>query len=186
MSAPVVVLVDGSNVAHSHAWRTLVVSRMAGVDPGDDDRRALLLGTAQGWAVVAGVELMLVFDGAGPLGPGRRALGGGLTVIGSGRGDGDTVIERWARRLRGEGRACWLVTDDVALRQVAGAGVDRIWSAEDFVRELATSFSTSADDPAVEFRNERSHRQSAPSQLRDTLDKDVLARLERMRRGLDQ
>ncbi len=169
MSAPPVplVLVDGSNVARCSAWRSA-----SGVAD-DADLRTRLVDALCTWAPVAGVEVQLVFDGAGPWRAGKVRASADVVVIGSGRADGDDVLERRASNAYRDGRAYWLATSDNALRQVAGARADRVIGADEFVAEVHPQ-DTPVDAP-----------DATPTRVTETLDDDTRAKLERMRRGLD-
>ncbi len=171
-AVPVLVLVDGSNVARCGAWRT----RHA--DGDDIELRQRLVDALCSWAPVAGVEVHVVFDGAGPWRAGKIRATESVIVIGSGRAEGDDVLERRASNAHRDGRTYWVATSDRALQQVAGARADRVIDADDLVHELVqarASETPSIDEP----------RRPATSQLGADLDDDTRAKLERLRRGLD-
>jgi predicted RNA-binding protein with PIN domain len=110
------------------------------------------------WVAAKGVRGVLVFDGAGAdeqLGP--------LDVRWA--DDADTLIERLAaERRRGEQVA--VVSSDAAVRGTSGQEVRKL-SSQRFLRELTR--------PA--------HADRARGDLRDRLDPETLAALERLRRG---
>lgn len=165
------VIVDGSNVARCDGWRA-----RAGAED-DHDLRRRLVDALCTWAPLAGVQVHVVFDGAGPWRAGKVRATEDVMVIGSGRADGDDVVERRAANAHRDGQAYWIATSDRELQQVAGGGADRVLSAEDLVAELA----------AVPNDAPESHSEAGPagSTIGADLDDDVRARLERLRRGLD-
>jgi predicted RNA-binding protein with PIN domain len=170
----VVVLVDGSNVAHR-------LQADSGIDI--DDRKRDLVDLVCNWAS-SEHAVTITFDGAGPYGAGTRRVTPHVEVVGTGERDADSVLERRSRKLRRAGCSIWLVTDDVALRRVAGAGADRISSADDFLLLLRTGAPTPRDA-------ERSHGPAAAgpgpvpraTRMTDGMAPDVRAALERIRRG---
>lgn len=168
------VLVDGSNVARCGAWRS------AHADAGSDhDLRRRLVDAAAGWAASSGHDVVVTFDGAGPWRPGRVRITMQLEVQGSGGAEGDDLIERQAALAGSEGRAYWLVSNDRALRMVAGAQAERTLDSDAFARLLT------ARPPVVAAADvDREGTVTAgPTRIVETLDADVRARLERMRRG---
>jgi predicted RNA-binding protein with PIN domain len=137
VTVPVLVLVDGSNVARCSAWRARHVGDLDSSSPVDDvELRRRLVDALCSWASVAGVEVQVVFDGAGPWRAGKVRATAGVTVIGSGRAEGDDVVERRAANAHRDQRAYWIVTSDRALQHVSGARAERVVGAEDFVLEL--------------------------------------------------
>jgi predicted RNA-binding protein with PIN domain len=171
------VLVDGSNVARCAAWL-----RQVGDAARDDAtlRRRLVDATCS-WAAAHGHDVHVAFDGAGPWRPGVVRITPQVEVIGSGAREGDDVLERLAADLRRRGVAHWLVTNDGALRQVAGIGADRVIRSDDFVLELAAS-----PDPATNAAHDSASVTFEPppgTALSEALDPEVRARLERIRRG---
>lgn len=180
-----VVLVDGSNVARSDAWER-VTRREQGEVPHadhrlDTDPRARLLDWILAWTTHSGADIVAVFDGKGPLGAGRRQFNHSYLVIGTGAVDGDRVIEQEAVRLHDAGVRFRLVTNDHALANVAGAHAEVVHDVEHFVAEITAE---PVSDPAGEQGDDTLDRAfGAGSRLVDSVDDDVLARLERMRRG---
>ncbi|MCW2921152.1 MAG: hypothetical protein JWL76_1026 [Thermoleophilia bacterium] len=184
------VLVDGSNVARCSAWRAQLADANRARDrttgsaadiptPIDDiELRQRLVDALCSWASVAGVEVQVVFDGAGPWRAGKVRATADVVVIGSGRAEGDDVLERRAANAHRDGRTYWVVTTDRALQQVAGARAQRVVDADDFVRELDLATPSSNDAIA-------SSAEPIASQVRHDLDEDTLAKLERLRRGLE-
>lgn len=181
-SGRVVVLVDGSNVARSDAW-TEVLRRAVAELPHDlrggfvADPRSRLLDWLLAWTTHAAVDIVVVFDGEGPLGAGRTQWNHGYLVIGSGATEGDTVVEQEAARLAREGAEVRLVTDDRALANVAGAHAHVVHDVSHFVAELQAEY----EQPEVD----RLEAVVVETRLADTVDDDVRTRLERMRRGLE-
>lgn len=173
MSAPVLVIVDGSNVARCSAWR----AANEDVAGRDDDLRLRLVDAVCGWAARVEVQVQLVFDGAGPWRAGKLRASEAVQVIGSGRADGDAVLERRAAIAHRAGRTFWVATSDRALQQVAGARAERILDADAFVAELGPT--RAAEPPASDVQVVV----EPGTRLAETLDADVRARLERMRRG---
>ena len=165
-SARVVVLVDGSNVARCGAW----LRGHRGV--ADPDLRRRLVDRITSWASSHDHDVVVAFDGAGPWRPGSIRVTPRVEVVGSGPAEGDDLLEQRAAELRRTRRPHWVVTSDGAVRHVAGAGADRTIASDDFVAEL---------DVAAPI--ERAPVQLQPSRLVDTLDDDVRAKLERLRRG---
>ena len=161
------VLVDGSNVARSAAWGD--ASGLADVI----DLRRRLVDAVCGWAAEGGRPCLVTFDGAGPWRPGSIQVTDLVEVRGSGPDTGDDVIEREAAACARDGLVHWLVTDDAAVRAVAGARAERVLSTQDFVAELGGSDSI-VDAPSMEPPSTR---------LSGRLDARTLAKLERMRRG---
>ncbi|MBC7460666.1 MAG: NYN domain-containing protein [Thermoleophilia bacterium] len=166
-----VVLVDGSNVTHR-------VARATSIDIADSQR--LFVDQVCSWGAALGHDVIITFDGAGPYGAGDRQVTPEVAVVGTGARDADGVLEHRSRGLRKAGRRVWLVTDDVALRRVAGAGADRITSGSDFLELLQL--------------DERQNRQAATerpvsaapprdTRVTDGLDPATWAKLERLRRG---
>jgi predicted RNA-binding protein with PIN domain len=110
------------------------------------------------WVAGRGVRGVLVFDGHGP-----DEQHGRLQVRWA--EDADTLIERLAADHR-SGEQVAVVSSDEAVRGTAGAQVRKL-SSRTFIEELVA--------PA--------HGDRARGDLRDKLDPETLARLERLRRG---
>jgi predicted RNA-binding protein with PIN domain len=164
------VLVDGSNVARCGAWR----ARNPEVD--DIALRRRLVDAIGSWAGEEGHAVFVTFDGAGPWRPGAVRISAEVEVFGTGGVEGDDVIARRAVASVRASQAYWLVTSDRGLQLLAGGGADRVVFADDFVAELRAASPSSAQ-PSVTFEAQPGTR------LAETLDDDVRARLERMRRG---
>lgn len=155
-------VLDGDNITHV---------RGAGSDY--IRAREQLVGDVAGFASEAGIDVVLVFDGEGR---GRQI--GRVRVVHSGRETADTVIERLAHRRAGESGAggaggVTVVSNDAVLRHVAQRGGVHAMSAREFLDRLGAA---PAQRPAVPETRGR-------TTLADTLDPDVRAALERIRRG---
>lgn len=178
------VIVDGSNVAQCRAWRA---------QRHTEPRRHLVDAVAS-WAAMQGIEAVIVFDGAGPMGVGERSLGAagkgvgtmgrgigaGVRVIGSGQTEADALVEREAGAAAAAGREYWLVSSDAAVRATAGARATRTIDAE--------SFAVAIGVPPKQFAAGRGPEDSGSGQLTrlaDTLDQATSKRLERLRQGDD-
>jgi predicted RNA-binding protein with PIN domain len=171
VTAATVVLVDGSNLAHRIANDTATSV---------EDRRRELVDRICSWGAGLGHEVVVTFDGQGPYGAGSRQVTPEVEIFGTGPKDADGVLERRARAVRRAGRAVWLVTDDVALRRVAGAGADRITAGTEFLELLTLD--------ARQQRDSSTERPPAAAPPRDTrladgVDAETWNRLERLRRG---
>src|SRR3954447_16215246 len=110
------------------------------------------------WVAARGARGILVFDGHG-----RDEQRGPLEVRWA--ANADTLLERLAAANRGRGQVA-VVSPDQAGRDTAGAPVRKL-SSRTFLDELTP--------PA--------HSDRTPGDLRDKLDTETLARLERLRRG---
>jgi predicted RNA-binding protein with PIN domain len=110
------------------------------------------------WVAGRGARGVLVFDGHGP-----TERHGPLEVRWA--EDADTLIERLAAENRGRVQVA-VVSSDEAVRGTAGVEVRKL-SSQTFVEELSA--------PA--------HEDRTPGDLRDKLDPETLAKLERLRRG---
>ncbi len=110
------------------------------------------------WVAGKGARGILVFDGHGP-----DESRGPLEVRWA--PDADTLIERLAADHRG-GEQVAVVSSDLAVRGTSGAEVRKL-SSRVFLDELLPP----------------SHSDRGRGDLRDKLDPDTLARLERLRRG---
>jgi predicted RNA-binding protein with PIN domain len=111
------------------------------------------------WVAAQGARGVLVFDGHGP--DERR---GPLDVRWA--SDADALLERLAAEHRGSEQVV-LVSSDAAVRGTTGIEVRKV-ASQTFLGELARP----------------SQPPSARGDLRDRLDPDTLARLERLRRGM--
>ena len=109
------------------------------------------------WVAAQGARGVLVFDGVGP-----TERHGALEVRWA--KDADALLERLAEHRRSEQVA--IVSSDSAVRGTAGVEVRKL-ASQTFLAELTR--------PA--------HPPAARGDLRDRLDPDTLARLERLRRG---
>ena len=110
------------------------------------------------WVAAQGARGVLVFDGEGP-----SEQHGPLEVRYA--ANADTLLERLAAENRATEVVC-LVSSDVAVRGTSGQEVQK--------RSSATFL---GDMEAV------SHSENPPHHLRDTLDPETRAKLERLRRG---
>lgn len=122
------------------------------------DVRELVDGLAS-FVALNGARGILVFDGVGEefeLGP--------LAVRYA--PDADTLLERLAAEHRADERVC-LVSSDAAVRRTSGQEVSSV-SSGTFLRGLASPY----------------HDENDASRLRDRIDPETRARLERLRRGL--
>lgn len=124
---------------------------------GDRDELVDLLSS---FVAVRGARGVVVFDGAG-----ADRVVGALSVRFA--PDADAALERLAAAHRAS-EGVLIVTSDAAVRGTSGQEVRKRGSAA-FLAEL---------DAIV-------HREELPSRLRDRVDAETRARLERMRRGLD-
>jgi len=111
-----------------------------------------------GFVAMKGVRGYLVFDGVGE----DREVGS-LSVRYV--PEADTLLERLAAEHRHRERVC-LVSSDIAVRGTSGQEVAKIASST-FLEELV---------PAA-------HVEEQASRLRDRLDPEIRAKLERLRRG---
>jgi predicted RNA-binding protein with PIN domain len=110
------------------------------------------------WVAGKGVRGILVFDGHG-----QEASFGPLEVRFA--EDADTLIERLAAENRAREQVC-VVSSDAAVRGTSGQAVRKL-SSQSFLAELAL--------PPQQI--------GPPGDLRDRLDPETLAELERRRRG---
>jgi predicted RNA-binding protein with PIN domain len=110
------------------------------------------------FVAVRGARGIVVFDGVG-----RDADVGPLAVRFAAHAD--ALLERLAADHRDTEHVC-LVSSDAAVRGTSGQEVRKLSSAT-FLLDL---------EPAA-------HSEAEPSRLRDRLDPETLARLERLRRG---
>jgi predicted RNA-binding protein with PIN domain len=110
------------------------------------------------FVALKGARGVLVFDGKGP-----DASYGPLDVRYA--QDADTLLERLAAENRRSEVVC-LVSSDVAVRGASGPEVQKRSSAT-FLGDMEATV----------------HREDRPRHLRDSLDPDTRAKLERMRRG---
>jgi predicted RNA-binding protein with PIN domain len=110
------------------------------------------------WVAGKGVRGVLVFDGHGP-----DADHGPLTVRWA--ADADALIERLAAEHRRSEQVA-VVSSDEAVRGTSGAEVRKL-SSRTFLAELTRP----------------THVDRSRGDLRDRLDPETLARLERLRRG---
>jgi predicted RNA-binding protein with PIN domain len=167
------VLVDGSNVARCGAWR--------GANENADDvmLRRRLVDAIGSWAGAQAFDVLVTFDGAGPWRPGSVQVTDRVEVFGTGGVEGDDVVAKRAVQAVRAKDAYWLVTSDRERQLLAGGGADRVIGADDFV---ATELGVSGPGEPGDTRT-TSFEAPAGTQLASTLDDDVRARLERMRRG---
>ena len=110
------------------------------------------------WVAAQGARGVLVFDGEG-----RNERHGPLEVRWA--RDADALLERLAAEHRGSGEVA-MVSSDAAVRSTAGIEVRKI-ASQTFLGE----FSRPSQPP------------TRRGDLRDRLDPETLARLERLRRG---
>ncbi|MFL6028814.1 MAG: NYN domain-containing protein [Gaiellaceae bacterium] len=110
------------------------------------------------FVALKGARGVVVFDGSG-----ADESYGPLEVRYA--ADADTLLERLAAENRATEEVC-LVSSDVAVRGTSGQEVQKRSSAT-FLGDLETVV----------------HREDRPHHLRDTLDAETRAKLERMRRG---
>lgn len=151
-------ILDGDNVTHV---------RGAGSDYAR--AREQLVGDVAGFASEAGLDVVLVFDGDGS---GRTI--GRVRVVYSVRETADTVIERLSHHSASAAPGTvTVVSNDAVLRHVAQRGGVHAMSAREFLDRLEA---TPAQRPAAREPRGR-------TTLGDTLDPEVRAALERIRRG---
>jgi predicted RNA-binding protein with PIN domain len=110
------------------------------------------------WVAAQGARGVLVFDGQGP-----TERHGALEVRWA--KDADTLLERLAAENRGTVQVA-IVSSDADLRGTTGIEVRKL-ASQTFLAELT---------PPTQMP-------SAPGDLRDRLDPETLAQLERLRRG---
>jgi predicted RNA-binding protein with PIN domain len=113
-----------------------------------------------GWVATKGARGVLVFDGHG-----ADAEHGPLSVRWA--ADADALIERLAAEERGRQQVA-VVSSDEAVRGTSGSSVRKL-SSRMFLAELVPPH----------------HVDRTRGDLRDKLDPETLARLERLRRGED-
>ena len=117
-----IVLIDARNVARSK-WPNIPEQK--------------LVDLCWSWGAEQGYAVIVVFDGTAPIDVvGRRDLGPGCSVVGTGRRSADSWIEREAHRYQEEGQEYWLITSDRVLQNVAGAHAERIVGGGTFAKEL--------------------------------------------------
>lgn len=151
-------ILDGDNVVHI---------RGAGSDY--VRAREQLVGDVAGFASEAGLDIVLVFDGDGT---GRQI--GRVRVAYSGRETADTVIERLSHRSASAAPGTvTVVSNDTVLRHVAQRGGVHAMSAREFLDRLGAAPRQRPASPESRGR----------TTLGDTLDPEVRAALERIRRG---
>jgi predicted RNA-binding protein with PIN domain len=124
---------------------------------GYDDRDALVDDLA-GYVALKGARGVVVFDGNG-----RERQVGPLEVRFAAHAD--TLLERLAAESRQREVVC-LVSSDTTLRSASDIRVEKRGAAR-FLAELPSA----------------GHREDAASRVRDRLDDETRARLERLRRG---
>ncbi len=112
-----------------------------------------------GFVAMNGARGVVVFDGVG-----EEFDVGPLSVRYA--SDADTLLERLAADHRHEERVC-LVSSDAAIRGTSGQEVRKVASST-FLRELESP----------------THVEGVASRLRDLIDPETRAKLERLRRGL--
>lgn len=125
---------------------------------GGYDDRDTLADVLASFVASRGARGVLVFDGVG-----RERRIGALEVRFA--ADADELLERLAADHRRD-ETVVLVTSDATVRATSGLDVRSVLSAA-FLDELDSA----------------KHREEAPSRVRDRIDDDTRARLERLRRG---
>jgi hypothetical protein len=142
------VLVDVTNVARSSE------ALATWTDVADEVRIRRCYDATLSWAAMEGHDVLAALDG------------GAVTA--------DRQIIDAAAAARSAGRRWWLVSDDRALRDVAGVGAERMIATAAFVSDLA-GISESSDDALADFER--------PTGIGSQIDPETIVRLERIRRG---
>ena len=124
---------------------------------GHGDARELT-DTLASFVATRGAKGIVVFDGVG-----EDIVADPLSVRYA--PNADTLLERLAAEHRHGERVC-LVSSDTAVRRTSGQEVSKV-SSGTFMLDLESS----------------SHDENEPSRLRDRIDPEMRARLERLRRG---
>jgi predicted RNA-binding protein with PIN domain len=122
--------------------------------------RRVLVDELASFVALKGARGIVVFDGVG-----EDAQVGSLSVRHAGHAD--TLLERLAAENLHREEIC-LVSSDFTLRSAADLRVDKR-AAHRFLAELPAS----------------GHNEGTPSRIRDRVDDETRARLERLRRGQD-
>jgi predicted RNA-binding protein with PIN domain len=125
---------------------------------GDYADRDELVDALAGFVAVHGARGVVVFDGAGA----ERTVGQLVVRFAP---HADDVLERLAAEHR-DRESVLVVTSDAAVRGTAGQSVQKAGSRA-FLAELGTP----------------THHEPSPSRVRDRVDDETRAKLERLRRG---
>ncbi len=126
---------------------------------GDHEDARDLIDELASFVAMNGARGVVVFDGVGE----NQELGPLAVRYAP---DADTLLERLAAEHRDRERVC-VVSSDAAIRGTSGQEVRNVSSAT-FLRDLTSP----------------SHSEDEASRLRDRVDPETRARLERLRRGL--
>lgn len=168
------LLVDGYNVVHGWPELRRLLDRV-----GAEEARRHLIGLLGEYVALTGAEVTVVFDGPPTTGPAQ--LVDGVTVLFSGAaGSADHLIERLVNRAAQKGQALRLavVTDDRGQRDMVRGMGGTTMGVEQLHRQVA-GVREEASDRAQRSREVGSFGR----RLEHRLPADVVARLERLRRG---
>ena len=132
------LLIDGHNL----------IGQMPGIDLGDPDDEAQLVGRLRRYVARTGHKLTVIFDGGLPAGLSRELSGGGVQVIFAPAGrPADLLIINRIRRVQ-DRQGCLVISSDRAILDVATRHRLRVGRSEEFAAELSASPSSpAAPDP---------------------------------------
>jgi predicted RNA-binding protein with PIN domain len=165
-----VLLVDAHNVLHAAHGNSEEMSWLV-------DRLASL-------AALEDMQVEVVADTLSPL----TASLPQVSIVGSdpAAGGADPVLARRARELAQAGHRVLLATDDHALRDAVSGWCDQIWPSATLVQMAIEAHSRAvlqSDAHAAHSSNPQPEGEGGTSRLDGRIDPDVLAALERIRRG---
>lgn len=165
------LIVDGYNVINS--WKDFEKLRSVSMD----HAREVLISQVSEYAAFKGLTAILVFDAQENQNPGSKNMIQGIEVVFTEEGEtADTWIERKTYEL-GRHTKMYVVTSDYAEQlHVLGAGAYRVSS-----REFREEYMKTKKEIAAQLKI---HRNTVSRmELDSRIKRDVLAKLELMRRG---
>lgn len=168
------ILIDGSNVAHSAAWK-----KRFGSSEEYSQLCDRLVDSVASWSGGLNFDdvVLLVFDGSGqPMRKRKDSVDSRFQVVASYSQSADSLIEIRAVKLSDAGLPFWVVSDDNQIRVVAGNRAERVLSAKDFIGEVIPLDTVNNGVVA-------SDEGGGSSKLGGLASDDVRAKLERLRRG---